>query len=197
MAVRVLGHVVALDPIPPVHVVDVAVVVVVHARRAAQLGGVARDLVGEIDVGGQDAGVDDGDGHAGALGLVPGGRGVDVVARGAELAGIVRLAGVLEPPQHPERGVVHRAREADAAVGLGVDDVVVGLQGGERLGGIGGADELGALERERLDELDAGVGAQRLALGAVQARCALDDDVAFRGLRRSGDGEEQGRGHDQ
>ena len=84
---------------------------------------------------GADAGVDDGDGHARALALVPGGDGVDVVA------GVPGLPEILWPvfckrPQRAEAGIVRDARQVHPAIGLGGDDVVVGAQRGERLAGV-------------------------------------------------------------
>ena len=159
VALAVLRDGVVVDEVPAVDVVDEAVVVVVDPERAAGLAGIGGDLVGQVDVRGGDPGVDHGDGHTRALALVPRADGVDVVARRAELAAD-HLAGVLQRPERAERGVVERPGDVHQAVRLGVDDVVVGAQRGERPGGIVGADELGAIDRERLDEVDAGIGAQ-------------------------------------
>ena len=175
MAVAVLREVVAGHEVPAARVVHVAVAVVVDARRAVDFGGVARELAGEVDVVGVDAGVDDGDGHAGALALLPGGERVDVGADVAGLAG-VGLPGVLETPEGRPVEVVRLAQQVYRLVGLGVDDVAVGAQRGERCGGgltRRGLDELGALERQRGDELHAGVLAQFAALSAVEPGLAL------------------------
>ncbi len=121
-AVVVVVHRIAAagDRVEAVHVVDDAVAVVVHA--------VARDL-GRVDphVGGQilvrvvHAGVDHADDDVGAAdAVVPRLDGVDVSVRGA--AG---LAGVVEPVQLGEAGIVGRGAGVDDVVALGVEDLRV------------------------------------------------------------------------
>ena len=92
----------------------------------------------------------------------------------------------------------------DRPVELGEDDVVVGAQRGERLRRAGrrALDELGALERQRVDELDAGVLAQlaRSALSRPGSRWTMMSPSAAwaaagtTSSERSGHGE-QGRAH--
>jgi hypothetical protein len=184
VAVLVGGDVVGGDEVPAAPVVDVAVVVVVEVvglAPGAGLAGVRGDLAGEIGLGQGDAGVDDGDGDARAGGAErPCLGGVDVGVEGAG-APEDRLAGVAQRPLLGEAGV--GGRGVDRRVGLGVDDVGVGVERGERLGQLagGGADDLGLGEGEHLLKLYVGVRAQRGAVVAVQAGAPLDDDVAHAG----------------
>jgi hypothetical protein len=85
----------------------------------------------------------------------------------------------VEPPLLPVPGVVGRGR--DTHVRLGVDDVRVRIQRGERLpdrlAGLGGDDLRVGKQRERADELHVGVVTDRHSLATIEAWLALDDDV--------------------
>ena len=137
----VVRQVVAVDEVPAMHVVDVAVVVVVDAV-ARDLARVGPDVAGEVGVGQLHPGVDDGDHHARVPGgRVPGGLGVDV-----------DVALLVEPPQLREPRVVRCEIGRDHAVGLGIDDARHLLEPGD-----------GGVHREAgLDELEARHEADRL-----------------------------------
>ena len=160
----VLGRGVIGDEVPARGIVDEAVGVVIHAVSGG-LARVAGDLAGQILMVRGDPRVDNRDRHAGAEATSP------RVGRGDGR----------HPPEGGQGRVVGRGRDVHRAVGLGVDDVVVGAQLGQRLGDVAvlGLDDLGALDPELVDQLHAGVAAQLANLIAVEAGLALDDDVAF------------------
>jgi hypothetical protein len=183
VVVVVLRLVVVIDEVPALGVVDVAVVVVVDPV-VRNVVGVAGDLAREVGHAGVDAGVDDGDQHAGAGAGVPRQRHAHVLARDA-----VELTGVLQRPLLREERVV--GERAELAVELGVSDVGVGVQRGQRgPGALRRADDLGVGQGERVDELHAGVLAQVGSLGLAQPRGALDDDLLrLRSRRQRCEGE--------
>jgi hypothetical protein len=126
-------------------------------------------------VGRQDARVDHRDGHPGAGARGPGLRHVEVGVDRAEES-LDLLTGVLQPPEAAH--VLVAGERVHGVVGRGVDDVGIGLERAQRLVGAAGGhgDELGARQRERLDEPDAGVRAHVGALGGVEPGRALHDD---------------------
>jgi hypothetical protein len=132
-------------------VVDVAVVIVVDAGAAVELGLVEPDVGEDVFVAVVEAGIEDGDDDVGGFALnLPRGGGTDVGAGGAAVG-----AGVGEGPlSGGEIGIVGEDEGAAEVVGL---DVIVEAGGGEALDD--GEDVFGAVGLQGADTAEARMGA--------------------------------------